>query len=98
MIKQPRIFQFVFKALVVVLGFIGYAYGRRCLNCSRKSSVNGTTWHAITLATVPAKTPPKDFDPYVGDYEHLMSAGKDFYGVFCANNTPNKANFPKSVT
>src|SRR2546425_112487 len=63
-----------------------------------ESSTNGTTWSAMTLATVPANTPPKQFDPYLGDYEHLMSAGTDFYGVFCANNTPNKSNFPKGVT
>ena len=62
-----------------------------------ESSVNGTTWHAITLATVPANRPRKQFDPYLGDYEHLTTVGKDFYGVFCANNTPNKANFPKGV-
>ena len=62
-----------------------------------ESSVNGTTWNAITLATVPANTPAKEFDPYLGDYDHLMSVGKDFYGVFCANNTPNKSNFPKGV-
>ncbi len=63
-----------------------------------ESSVKGITWRAITLATVPANTPPKDFDPYLGDYDHLMSVGKDFYGVFCANNTPKKSNFPKGVT
>jgi len=63
-----------------------------------ESSVNGTTWQAITLATVPANTPAKDFDPYLGDYDHLMSVGKDFGGVFCANNTPKKSNFPKGVT
>ena len=51
----------------------------------------------MRLATVPANTPAKDFDPYLGDYEHLMSVGKDFYSVFCANNTPNKSNFPKGV-
>src|SRR5262245_7707984 len=62
-----------------------------------ESSVNGTTWNAITLATVPANTPPREFDPYLGDYDHLMSAGKDFYGVFCANNTSNESNFPKGV-
>jgi hypothetical protein len=61
------------------------------------SSVNGTTWSAITLATVPANAPAKVFDPYLGDYDHLMSIGKDFYGIFCANNTPKKANFPKGV-
>jgi hypothetical protein len=62
-----------------------------------ESTVNGTTWSAITLATVPASTPAKEFDPYLGDYDHLMSVGKDFTGIFCANNTPNKANFPKGV-
>ncbi|HEX9209103.1 MAG TPA: hypothetical protein VF901_01195 [Bradyrhizobium sp.] len=62
-----------------------------------ESSTDGTAWKAITLATVPADTPPKDFDPYLGDYDHLMSAGKDFYGVFCANNTPKKSNFPHGV-
>ncbi|HYR87670.1 MAG TPA: hypothetical protein VE422_26540 [Terriglobia bacterium] len=63
-----------------------------------ESSDNGTTWNPITLATVPANSPPKTFDPYLGDYDHMMSVGKDFYGVFCANNTPNKSNFPKGVT
>jgi hypothetical protein len=64
-----------------------------------ESSVDGgTTWTAITLATVPADTPPKKFDPYLGDYDHLLSVGNDFYGVFCANNTPDNANFPKGVT
>jgi hypothetical protein len=63
-----------------------------------ESSVDGTTWQGITLATVPARRPRKQFDPYLGDYEHLMTVGKDFYGVFCANNTPNKANFPNGVT
>src|SRR6266568_4792630 len=62
-----------------------------------ESSTDGTAWKAITLATVPADTPPMDFDPYLGDYDHLMSAGKDFYGVFCANNTPKKSNFPHGV-
>lgn len=63
-----------------------------------ESSVNGTTWSAITLATVPAAAPLKQFDPYLGDYDHLTSVGADFYGVFCANNTPDKANFPSGVT
>jgi len=52
----------------------------------------------FVLATVPANTPPSDFDPYIGDYANLVSLGKDFYGVFCANNTPNNANFPNGVT
>ena len=29
------------------------------------------------------------FIPYIGDYLHLLSLGKDFYGIFSANNTPD---------
>ena len=51
----------------------------------------------MVLSQTPAHRPPKDFDPYLGDYEHLMTVGKDFYGVFSANNTPKKTNFPSDV-
>jgi len=50
------------------------------------------------LATTPASTPAKEFDPYLGDYDYLTAVGKDFYGVFSANNTPRKSNFPHGVT
>jgi len=62
-----------------------------------ESSTDGTQWKAVTLATVPAHVPPRAFEPYLGDYDHLTSVGKDFYGVFAANNTPNKSNFPHGV-
>jgi hypothetical protein len=52
----------------------------------------------FVLATVPANTPAPMFDPYIGDYANLVSLGKDFYGIFSANNTPDNANFPSSVT
>jgi len=52
----------------------------------------------FVLATVPANTPASIFDPYIGDYANLVSLGKDFYGVFSANNTPDNANFPNGVT
>jgi hypothetical protein len=50
------------------------------------------------LATVPANTPTPQFMPYIGDYMGMKAAGKDFYGVFSANNTPDLANFPNGVT
>jgi hypothetical protein len=62
-----------------------------------ETTTSGTSWSALTLAQTPANRPPKQFDPYLGDYEHLMSLGKDFYGIFSANNTPKKANFPCDV-
>jgi hypothetical protein len=60
-------------------------------------SRDGATWNPITLAQTPANEPGKIFDPYLGDYDHLMAVGKDFYGIFSANNMPDKANFPQGV-
>ena len=49
------------------------------------------------LATVPAGTPGATFWPYIGDYVCLLALNTHFYGVFCANNTPDNANFPSGV-
>jgi hypothetical protein len=63
-----------------------------------RRSTNGTTWDDVTLATVPSGTPASTFLPYIGDYAQILAAGKNFYGVFSANNTPTNANFPNGVT
>ena len=60
-------------------------------------SFDGLLWSDLTLSTAPVNSPAKSFDPYLGDYIFLMAAGKDFYGAFRANNTPDKANFPQGV-
>ena len=57
-----------------------------------------TTAQDLVLATVPADAPTQQFLPYLGDYDYLLSAGAEFRGVFCANNTPDFANFPQGVT
>ena len=49
------------------------------------------------LANVPASAPAPKFLPYIGDYDHVMAVGNDFYGIFSANNTPDMANFPSGV-
>jgi len=64
----------------------------------RSTNDDGVTWDDLLLATVPASTPAATGSPYLGDYIHLMAVGKDFYGIFCANNTPNNNNFPNGVT
>ena len=64
----------------------------------RRSSDLGVTWNDLLLARPPANTPAVTFIPYIGDYVHLMTVGRDFYGVFSANNTPDLANFPQGVT
>ncbi len=60
-------------------------------------SDDGSSWSSLVLADTPANTPPKVFDPYLGDYAHLLSVGNDFYGIFSANNEPNLAHFPNGV-
>jgi hypothetical protein len=58
---------------------------------------NWSTVNNRILSNTPANAPARVFGPYLGDYIGLMAVGKDFYGVFCANNTPNAANFPQGV-
>jgi hypothetical protein len=51
----------------------------------------------LVLHTAPAGTPLRTFLPYLGDYVRLLAIRSDFYGVFCGNNTPDRANFPNGV-
>jgi hypothetical protein len=63
-----------------------------------RRSTNGTTWNDLILAQPPASAPTAAFGPYLGDYVHLLAIGKNYYGIFSANNTPDMANFPNGVT
>jgi hypothetical protein len=51
----------------------------------------------VVLATVPGNSPPRQFLPYIGDYNFLLSFENEFRGVFSANNTPDSLNFPNGV-
>ena len=62
-----------------------------------RRTANGANWDDLSLANTPANTPVKTFDPYLGDYDHLVAVGKNFVGIFSANNTPNLTNFPNGV-
>jgi len=50
------------------------------------------------LHQAPANVPVTTGPPYIGDYIRLLAVGKDFYGVFSGNNTPDLRNFPNSVS
>ena len=50
------------------------------------------------LADVPDVNGTYNGNNAIGDYANLIAIGKDFYGVFSGNNTPNNANFPNGVT
>jgi hypothetical protein len=60
-------------------------------------TLDGSTWTDVILSTTPAETPAKQTDPYLGDYVNLLAVNDDFYGVFCANNTPDANNFAKQL-
>jgi hypothetical protein len=51
---------------------------------------NGVHWHDILLANTAATV-------WTGDYNGFIVHGRDFYGAFAADNTPNLANFPHGV-
>jgi hypothetical protein len=53
---------------------------------------------SYTLADMPIDSSTYLWDPYLGDYLYLMSVGLNFYGVFCAENIPNTADFPSGIT
>lgn len=61
-------------------------------------SADGINWTNLVLARVPANSPSPQFQPYIGDYDHLVAVGRDFLGIFSANNTPDRNNFPNGVT
>jgi hypothetical protein len=75
----------------------GTGAGQRWVTHLQRSP-NGVVWNDLVLANVPATTPVKTFDPYLGDYDHLVAVGQRFLGIFSTNNTPDMANFPNGVT
>jgi hypothetical protein len=81
---------------------VGFLYqqlsGGRWVTHLAQSHDAFTTSQDTVLATVPADQPAEQFLPYLGDYDDLLSVGNEFRGVFCANNTPDFANFPQGVT
>jgi hypothetical protein len=71
-------------------------HGTACWETHLETATGGVPWSDRVLANTPDG--PAQFDPSIGDYIHLLSVGKTFYGIFSANNFPAKANFPEKVT
>jgi hypothetical protein len=82
-----------------VAGLLYQAFtGNRWVTHLAQSHDGFATVQDIVLADVPANAPNEQFLPYLGDYDYLLSVGNEFRGVFCANNTPDLADFPHGVT
>jgi len=76
----------------------GAAPNQRWVTQVERSGNEFTSFTTTVLANVPANAPARQFFPYLGDYMDMKSPGKDFYGIFSANNRPVLANFPMGVT
>ena len=62
-----------------------------------RRSKDAVNWSDLLLSNTPATSPVKTFDPYLGDYDHLVADGQDLCGIFAANNTPDLTHFPNGV-
>ena len=78
---------------VVVQGFTQ----RWITRFERSTNAFATAPTTLDLSNTPANSPTAQGSPYLGDYLGLMAVNQDFYGVFTANNTPDKANFPQGI-
>jgi hypothetical protein len=86
-----------------VVGFlyqqvVGLGAGQRWVTHFERTEDGFATINDRILCNAPANTPAPQFIPYIGDYVHLMAVKDSFYGIFSANNTPDRANFPSGVT
>jgi hypothetical protein len=52
----------------------------------------------LILADVPDANGSYTATNPIGDYAGLIAVGKNFYGIFCGDNTPDNTNFPNGVT
>ena len=85
-------------------GTVGVLYQRVVSNrwethLVRTTDADATTFDTpgILLADQSSTTPGSTFSPYIGDYASLISAGKNFIGMFSASNYPDTANFLTGV-
>lgn len=85
-------------------GVIGFLYQQiRGTGASQRwethlrRSTDAINWSDLMLANVPATLPVKTFDPYLGDYDHLVADGNDLCGIFSTSNEPDMTHFPNGV-
>ena len=86
---------------VTTAGEVGFLYQRANSGHFEthliRTSNNFSSTSDILLANVPDSAGSYGGSNPIGDYACLLAVGKDFYGVFSANNTPDTANFYSGV-
>jgi hypothetical protein len=86
-----------------VLGFlyqqvVGLGAGQRWVTHFERTANAFAAVNDRILCNAPANAPAPQFIPYIGDYVHVMAVKDTFYGIFSANNTPDRGNFPSGIT
>src|SRR5262249_16279011 len=71
--------------------------GSPCWETHLQTTTHGTSWTDMILANTPDNL-THSINNIIGDYEYLAAVGKNFFGVFSANNLPQLSNFPQGVT
>jgi hypothetical protein len=77
---------------------VGLGTAQRWVTHFERTENDFATINDRILCNAPATAPAPQFLPYLGDYVHVMAIKDTFYGIFSANNTPDRANFPSGVT
>jgi hypothetical protein len=71
--------------------------GQRWATKVERTTDGFTNFDTLVLADTPVNNPAVQFQPYLGDYVHILAQGKNFYGVFSASNLPKLSNFPSGI-
>lgn len=89
---------------ISVVGTVGVLYqqvasGNWETHFVHTTDADATTFDTpgVLLAKQSATTPAAIYSPYIGDYASLVSAGRNFIGMFSASNFPDKGNFISGV-
>lgn len=69
----------------------------QCWETHLRRSDTGVMWSDLLLASFTNGNPAQQYFPYLGDYDDLTTAGKDFVGVFSSDNTPDTTHFAPGV-
>ena len=71
--------------------------GQKWVTKVERTTDGFATFDTITLAETPVNNPSIQFQPYLGDYVHILAQAKHFYGIFSASNLPKLSNFPSGI-
>jgi hypothetical protein len=77
--------------------FVGSGNGSRWITHLEQTQDAFVSRVDTILANVPGDAPARQFLPYIGDYNFMLTVGQEFRGIFSTSNAATLANFPNGV-